>query len=187
MTAKTTKRLTGKQQTFAELVAAGCSLSDAYRASYNTGAKPEVVAVEASRLAHDPRVALIVEQARARAMESATTTRTTLVARLEAVNKAAFDKLTADDAERVDYSALSAFLKTTDALMRHVPDDTFYGVAGAELTAQNNGDWTKAVFADDHVWFADGGKSLPAPDDWDSETVEPLPDGGVRITKKRIR
>lgn len=182
------KALTAKQSRFVELVVMGASPSDAYRGAFDTKGKPETVAVEAWRLLHrNPKIAQMVEDAKREAMSDAITTRSTLLERMEQVNRRAFDKLTAEDAERIDGAALNAFMKTYEVLVRHCPADDFYSIAGAELTAQCSGDWTKAVFADDHVWFSDGGKELPEPEQWDSETVEPLPDGGVRITKKRIR
>ena len=188
MTAKKDKSgLTAKQARFAELVVMGCSLSDAYRGAYDaSGSKPETVAVEASRLIRNPNIALTVERGRARALDAAVVTRSTLVERMERVNKAAFDRLTADDAERIDGAALNAFLKSYEALLKHVPDDSFYAVAGGEYAAQTAGDWTCNIM-NDHIWFKDGSKSLPAAETWDTETVEPLPDGGVKVTKTRIR
>ena len=55
-------RLTAKQNAFAHAVADGSSLSDAYRRSYTADKmKPNVVRVEACRLAAHPIVALTVE------------------------------------------------------------------------------------------------------------------------------
>lgn len=188
MTAKSEKALTAKQARFVELLVMGCSPSDAYRGAFDTKAKPETIAVEAWRLIHrNPKIAPMLEQARREAMSDAITTRSTLLERMEQVNRRAFERLTAEDAERVDGAALTAFLKTYEVLKTNVPNDSFYAIANEELTAQSGGDWVAMALNDGHTWFGDGGKALPAPEDWDSETVEPLPDGGVRITKKRIR
>ena len=184
------KALTAKQSRFVELVVMGASPSDAYRGAFDTQAKPETIAVEAWRLLHrNPKIAQMVEDAKREAMSDAITTRSTLLERMEQVNRRAFDKLTAEDAERVDYSALQAFLKTYEVLVRNVPDDGFYSVARAELEAQNSGSGCiiPADFFGEHVWFKDGGTALPDLDTWDSETVEPLPDGGVKVTRRRIR
>ena len=54
--------LTEKQDTFAYGVAEGSTLSDAYRHAYNAKhMKPQVIHVEASRLAANPKVALRLE------------------------------------------------------------------------------------------------------------------------------
>jgi len=95
----TDKKATVKQQRFAELILAGATPSDAYRGSYNTQGKPETVAVEASRLLRNPNVALIIQQGRDEAMKAATCTRMGLLARLEAVNRAACERLTDADPE----------------------------------------------------------------------------------------
>lgn len=190
MTAKSEKALTAKQSRFVELVVMGCSPSDAYRGAFDTKAKPETIAVEAWRLLHrNPKIAQMVEDAKREAMTDAITTRATLLERMEQVNRRAFERLTAEDAERMDGAALTAFMKTYDVLKVHVQNDDFYAMARAELEAQNTGSGSilPVDFFGEHVWFSDGGKSLPAPGEWDSETVEPLPDGGVKVTRKRIR
>ena len=52
-------QLTAKQDTFALEVVNGCSFSDAYRRAYGAeNMKPQVIHIEASRLAANPKVAL---------------------------------------------------------------------------------------------------------------------------------
>jgi len=55
------KALTAKQRRFAEAVARGETKAGAYRAAYNTSAKPEVQSGEGARLCANPRVALQIE------------------------------------------------------------------------------------------------------------------------------
>ena len=56
-----TKGLTPKQKKFTEALAAGAKGSEAYRMAYNTKAKPQRVAVEASKLRHTPKIADAVQ------------------------------------------------------------------------------------------------------------------------------
>lgn len=61
-----------QQEKFAQCVASGMSLSDAYRASYKASKmKPEAIWVEASKLASSPMVALRVSQFNAIGAEKA--------------------------------------------------------------------------------------------------------------------
>lgn len=53
--------LTHKQKRFAEEIAKGSKGSEAYRKAYNTKAKPQRVAVEASKLKHTPKIADAIE------------------------------------------------------------------------------------------------------------------------------
>jgi len=55
------KALTAKQKRFAEAIAMGETKAGAYRAAYNTSAKPEVQSGEGARLCANPRVALQIE------------------------------------------------------------------------------------------------------------------------------
>jgi hypothetical protein len=62
---KPTKMLTGKQQGFTDSVLDGCSLADAYRNNYNcANMSGNAIRVEASRLANNPCVALMVTEKR---------------------------------------------------------------------------------------------------------------------------
>lgn len=55
-------RLTSKQRRFAEKIAAGYSLTEAYRQTYNCRtAKPSTIRTEASRLANDPKIVAAIE------------------------------------------------------------------------------------------------------------------------------
>jgi hypothetical protein len=66
-------RLTAKQERFARLVAAGFAQSDAYRQAYDVrSGSAHIVAVEASRLANAPDIALTIESLRAIASAQAT-------------------------------------------------------------------------------------------------------------------
>jgi len=68
--------LTPKQEAFAQGVADGKTLADAYRAAYNAAKfKPEALWVNASKLMADARVALRVEQLKAALAEKALWTR----------------------------------------------------------------------------------------------------------------
>jgi phage terminase small subunit len=61
-----------QQEKFAQSVASGMSLSDAYRAAYKTGKmKPEAIWVEASKLAANPMVTLRVSEFQAIGAEKA--------------------------------------------------------------------------------------------------------------------
>ena len=54
--------LTGKQELFAQSIAAGMGPSDAYRKSYNAeNMKPASIAVQANKLLSDPNIALRVD------------------------------------------------------------------------------------------------------------------------------
>jgi len=71
MTKSKQQKLTPKQRKFAEMIASGKTnnLSDTYRAVYDTTSGPmsnASIRVEASRLAANPNVALLVEQIQAR-------------------------------------------------------------------------------------------------------------------------
>lgn len=60
-------RMTPKQRKFAELVADGCSLTEAYRGAYRAeNMKPAVVRTEASRLSVNPAVTLLIQTLRAK-------------------------------------------------------------------------------------------------------------------------
>lgn len=62
--------LTRKQDSFARSIAAGLPLSKAYRDAYDaTSMQPPVVWSEASRLAHNPKVAARVQELKAEAEE----------------------------------------------------------------------------------------------------------------------
>jgi len=62
---KPTKMLTGKQQGFTDSILDGCSLADAYRNNCNCGnMSSNAIRVEASRLANNPCVALMVAEKR---------------------------------------------------------------------------------------------------------------------------
>jgi hypothetical protein len=62
---KPTKMLTGKQQGFTDSILDGCSLADAYRNNYNcANMSSNAIRVEASRLANNPCVALMVAEKR---------------------------------------------------------------------------------------------------------------------------
>ena len=178
------KQLTAKQQKFAELVIQGCSVADAMRGAGYSYKRPEDVANEGYRLLRHPDIAPMIQEARARAMEGAITTRRMLVGRLEKVNEAAYARLTDEDSEGFDREAFKAFTETYDRLIKMVPSDDFYTVANDELTAKNQGDIMANVFGE-HVWFGDGEAAISG--SWDSETVEPMTGGGVKVTRKRIR
>ena len=63
MEAKRDSGLTAKQEKFAALLAQGCRQAAAYREAYEaSGMKDETVWQEASRLAHDPKVAARVRE-----------------------------------------------------------------------------------------------------------------------------
>jgi hypothetical protein len=55
------KRLTGKQIKFAEALAMGDTKAGAYRAAYNTKAKPQVQSLEGQRLAASPAISLQID------------------------------------------------------------------------------------------------------------------------------
>ena len=178
----TNKQATAKQQRFAELILAGATPSDAYRGSYDTSGRPETIAVEASRLLKNPHVTLIIERGRAEAMKAATCTRMGLLARLEAVNRAACERLTDTDSENPPRASdVKAFLETFDRLKDDAPDDRFSVVASDARRSQYDGDWAAQMMADMNAptWFSDF--------DWDSIEVEPLPDGAIKTTKRRVR
>jgi hypothetical protein len=59
------KKLTGKQQGFTDSVLDGCSLADSYRHNYNCASMSDrAIQVEASRLAKNPDVALMISEKR---------------------------------------------------------------------------------------------------------------------------
>ena len=78
--------LTAKQEAFCQAVAAGMTQSDAYRAAYdaeNMGANP--IAVEACRLADDPKVALRLREIRDQLAQSSLWTRQDSVKTLKSI------------------------------------------------------------------------------------------------------
>lgn len=145
---------TPKQRKFAELVISGASLTDAYRAAYDAkSSSPETVATEAARLIRNPHVAPIIAEGRRQAMESAVCTRMTLLGRLEAVNRAAFEQLTAEG-ESMSQAALRAFMETSKELREECIDDRFGVLAQNEHAARTSPFDIDAMFGHG-AWFAD--------------------------------
>lgn len=70
-----TFRISPKEEAFAQGIAAGKNQSDAYRAAYDTRAKPEVIAVAANRVANRARVAQRLNELRNMAARPAILTR----------------------------------------------------------------------------------------------------------------
>ena len=145
-----TREPTPKQLKFCEHIVMGLSASDAYRASYGCEkSKPETVATEAWRLLHDPHLAPIIEGMRREAMNGAVTTRRTLLDRMEAVNRRAYEELTAEGGS-VAPAALKAFMDTYNELKANVLDDRWTAIANDEAQAQ--ADDMFSMF-DNRTWF----------------------------------
>ena len=145
---------TPKQRKFAELVVSGATLTDAYRAAYDAkSSSPETVATEAARLVRHPHVAPIIAEGRRQALESSICTRMTLLGRLEAVNKAAFEQLTAEG-ESMSQTALRAFMDTSKELREQVIDDRFGALASSEQAARASPFDLDAMFGHG-AWFSD--------------------------------
>ena len=141
---------TPKQRLFAECIAAGINPADAYRAAYGCeNSKPETVATEARRLLVNPHVAPLIAELKQAAANDAICTRTALLDRLEAVNRKAYDELTAEGAT-VSPAAFRAFMDTYGELKDNVVDDRWTAIANDEAQAQV--DDMFAVF-DKRVWF----------------------------------
>ena len=64
------KQLTGKQAAFAQLVANGARLTEAYREVYSSQGQPQTLRVSASRLAKTPNVATRIEELRAGTLDA---------------------------------------------------------------------------------------------------------------------
>lgn len=100
--------LTPKQQSFVEAVLSGSSLVGAYRTSYSTGTMSDRdVATEASRLSRHPKIAPILDGARAEAARRLDVTAETLTGKL----LAAYDGAMAA-------GQYSAAVRATDSLAR---------------------------------------------------------------------
>lgn len=143
------KGLTPKQQKFAEHIAMGLNPSDAYRAAGYTADKAETVATEAYRLLHHPQVSPIIDQMRRESLNGAITTRRTLLDRLEAVNRKAYEEI-AENGVSVSYRAFQAFMQSFEKLLPNVVNDTWESIASAEQNAR-----TDDVFKmfDTKTWF----------------------------------
>lgn len=127
---------TPKQLKFCEHIVMGLSASDAYRASYGCEkSKPETIATEAWRLLHDPHLTPIIEKMKREAMNGAVTTRRTLLDRMEAVNRKAYEELTAEG-EGVSPAAFRAFIDSYNELKTNVLDDRWTAIADSEAQAQ---------------------------------------------------
>ena len=141
---------TQKQLVFCQHIVMGLGPSDAYRAAYGCErSKPETIATEAWRLLHDPHLTPIIEQMKQEAMNEAVTTRRTLLDRLEAVNKRAYEELTAEGAA-VSPAAFRAFMDSYNELKGNVVDDRWEHIARAERSAQT--DDVFDVF-NERAWF----------------------------------
>lgn len=79
------KKLTVKQERFAELIIAGETQSAAYRTAYRSKASDKAVAVEASRLAGNPAVAARIAELQAQAAKEAVWTLESRLADLAAL------------------------------------------------------------------------------------------------------
>ena len=146
----TQKEPTQKQLVFCQHIVMGVSPSDAYRAAYGCEkSKPETIATEAWRLLHSPHLAPIIDKMKQEAANDAITTRTTLLDRLEAVNRRAFEELTAEGAN-VSPAAFKAFMETYRELMPNVVNDKWERIANSEAEAQ------RGIFDvfDTRGWFA---------------------------------
>lgn len=64
LTSRAKARLTPKQLNFASYVAAGASLAEAYRLSYDSYGGPNTVRVEACRLAQKPHIRTAIDRIR---------------------------------------------------------------------------------------------------------------------------
>lgn len=145
-----TREPTPKQRLFAENIAAGVNPADAYRAAYGCEkSKPETVATEAKRLLANPHVAPLIAELRRAAANDAICTRTALLDRLEAVNRKAYDELTAEGAT-VSPAAFRAFMDTYGELKGSVIDDRWTSIANDEAQAQAD---DMFVMFDKRVWF----------------------------------
>ena len=79
--------LTPKQEKFAQCVVSGMSQADAYRAAYNSKAKPEVVHVKASELMADGKIAVRVRELQGKAANIAVYTLVEHLSRLDDLSR----------------------------------------------------------------------------------------------------
>ena len=91
----------------------------------------------------------VYEEMKQEAMNEAVTTRRTLLDRLEAVNKRAYEELTAEGAA-VSPAAFRAFMDSYNELKGNVVDDRWEHIARAERSAQT--DDVFDVF-NERAWF----------------------------------
>lgn len=109
---------TPKQRAFADAIVAGLNPSEAYRAAgYSQRMSASSIAREAQRLLAHPNISPIVERGRRRAAKGAEWSREKAIARLSAINDAAYSALVAIAAgERFDNAARGAFFDSLDRL-----------------------------------------------------------------------
>lgn len=126
--------VTYKQAAFAKAVALGTPLSDAYREAYTVVTMScNAVRVEASRLAKNPDVALMVRELQNHASARHQVTTDSLLAEADAAYRMAFDN--ADPAAMITATRLKAMLTgllakprdTANAALSAVPDNAIYG------------------------------------------------------------
>lgn len=133
--------LTSKQAAFVAEVVSGATLSAAYKAAYDAeGMEPESVRVEACRLARNPNIALAIDEGRRAALDDAVWNRQRAIARLVAVNDAAFAEIQAGSLKA---PVVSAFVTSWDRLAK------VHGIDRHTSDAdQNWSDMVSSMFSD---------------------------------------
>ena len=152
-------KLTPRQQRFVEGLALGLTGSDAYRRAGYADATPEAVATAVYRLRRGPHIAPILDALASEVAVKAVVGRRRLLERLEAVNKAAYERYT--DMENPDASnSFKPFMESLSKLLEYAPNDmqeseSWYQVAADEYRAQCG--LAASVFPpDEAVWFRGG-------------------------------
>lgn len=107
--------LTPKQQAFANAIVEGRNPSEAYRLAYSCNRmSAAAISVEAQKLLKNPKISLVVEDAKAQAAENAKWSRQKAVERLQRVNDYTYSQITKHGL--VSPQIASAFFNSLDRL-----------------------------------------------------------------------
>lgn len=135
------KRLTAKQESFALAVIGGASPVDAYREAGYSEMSADSMAVEASKLMQNPKIALRIREGRDKVMQGViketTYSRVEAIKRLEEINQKAYEQIKAQ--KFISRDAMNAFVQSLDRL--------------EDLTdKQSQDDFMRSMLGDDSIF-----------------------------------
>lgn len=135
------KRLTAKQESFALAVIGGASPVDAYREAGYSEMSADSMAVEASKLMQNPKIALRIREGREKVMQGVikktTYSRVEAIKRLEDINEKAYKQI--KEQKFIPRDAMNAFFQSLDRL--------------EDLTnKQSQDDFMRSMLGDDSIF-----------------------------------